>query len=323
MRLQGRCPQPKHRLSRNGLVPRASAENRECGATPQRAQRCKVEGVADATGRKAWEGAGPVEAKSEDRPDETGAAEGQRPPLFFAKGNAMPDASNDAAFAETLLHPAGPFAPAEQAAVYRAIQSRRDVRSQFTDRPIDEATLRRLLMAAHHAPSVGLSQPWNFILIRSDAVKARANAAFARANAEACAMFPDAQRPLYSALKLEGILQAPVNLCITCDHSRGGPVVLGRTHQPEMDLFSTVCAVQNLWLAARAEGIGVGWVSIFHRKDLRDILGLPDHVSPVAWLCLGHVDALYTEPELQAKGWAQRLPLDDLIYHEAWGCHAG
>lgn len=278
-----------------------------------------MEGVAHATGRKAWEGAAPCETKSEDRPDETGAAEGQRPPLFFAKGTVM----SDATYAETALQPAGQFAPAERAAVYRAIHTRRDVRGQFTQRPIEEATLRRLLTAAHHAPSVGLSQPWNFILIRSDAVKARAQAAFVRANAEACAMFPAAQRPVYSALKLEGICQAPVNLCITCDHSRGGPVVLGRTHQPQMDLFSTVCAVQNLWLAARAEGIGVGWVSIFHREDLRDILRLPDHVSPVAWLCLGHVDELYAEPELQARGWARRLPLDDLIYHESWGRHAG
>lgn len=235
----------------------------------------------------------------------------------------MSVATSETITAESPMLPAGPFEPAEREAVYRAIHSRRDVRSQFTPRPIDEATLRRLLMAAHHAPSVGLSQPWNFIVIRSDEVKARAHAAFARASAEACAMFPEAQRPLYSALKLEGILQAPVNLCVTCDHSRGGPVVLGRTHQPEMDLFSTVCAVQNLWLAARAEGIGVGWVSIFHREDLRDILGLPDHVSPVAWLCLGHVDELYAEPELQVRGWTRRLPLDDLIYHEGWGQNAG
>ena len=226
---------------------------------------------------------------------------------------------SEAICASSALQPAGPFTPAERAAVYRAIQSRRDVRSQFTPRPVDEDTLRRLLTAAHHAPSVGLSQPWNFVVIRSDEVKAKAQAAFARANAEACAMFSGAQRPLYSALKLEGICQAPVNLCITCDHTRGGPVVLGRTHQPEMDLFSTVCAVQNLWLAARAEGIGVGWVSIFHRYDLSEILSLPAHISPVAWLCLGYVDELYSEPELQAKGWAQRLPLDELIYHEAWG----
>lgn len=243
------------------------------------------------------------------------------------KGNAMSDflpaAAPTTAPTTGPLLPAGPFTPDERAAVYRAIHTRRDVRSQFSSRPIDAGTLDRLLLAAHHAPSVGLSQPWNFIVIRSAGVKARAQAAFARANAEACAMFPDSRRPLYSALKLEGILQAPVSLCITCDHRRGGPVVLGRTHQPEMDLFSTVCAVQNLWLAARAEGIGVGWVSIFHKDDLRALLDLPDHVSPVAWLCLGHVDALYSEPELQVKGWAERLPLEELVFHEGWGRRDG
>jgi len=217
---------------------------------------------------------------------------------------------------------AGAFSDAERAAVYRAIFSRRDVRSQFTDRPVAAEVLHRLLTAAHHAPSVGFMQPWNFIVVRSAAIKQRVQHAFSVANAEAAALFPDARRPLYSALKLEGILQAPVSLCITCDRQRGGPVVLGRTHAPEMDLYSTVCAVQNLWLAARCEGIGVGWVSIFRDGDLRDILGLPEAVVPVAWLCLGHVDALYAEPELQARGWATRLPLDSLIYHETWGQHA-
>ncbi|PTX42794.1 cob(II)yrinic acid a,c-diamide reductase [Gemmobacter caeni] len=215
--------------------------------------------------------------------------------------------------------PAGAFSAEETAAVYRAIYSRRDVRSQFLARPVDEAVLLRLLGAAHHAPSVGFMQPWNFIVIRDQAVKERVQTAFRAANAEAEAMFPEARRPHYSALKLEGITQAPVNLCVTCDRSRGGPVVLGRTHAAEMDLFSSVCAVQNLWLAARAEGIGVGWVSIFRDGALREILDLPGPVVPVAYLCLGHVDALYAEPELQAKGWASRLPLEELIYRDRWG----
>ncbi len=213
---------------------------------------------------------------------------------------------------------AGPFSAEERAAVYRAIYSRRDVRSQFTDRPVEEPVLLRLLEAAHHAPSVGFMQPWDFIVIREVTVKAQVQAAFAAANAEAAEMFAEERQPLYSALKLEGIVQAPVNLCITCDRDRGGPVILGRTHAPEMDLYSTVCAVQNLWLAARAEGIGVGWVSIFREGALRDILGLPAQVVPVAYLCLGHVNELYSEPELQAKGWAQRLPLNDLIHHDGW-----
>lgn len=221
------------------------------------------------------------------------------------------------------LAPAGAFSPDERAAVYRAIFSRRDVRSQFTDRPLEDETLGRLLTAAHHAPSVGFMQPWNFIVIRNNAVKTRVAEAFGRANTEAMAMFPEDKQPLYASLKLQGILQAPVNLCITCDRTRGGKVVLGRTHAPEMDLYSSVCAVQNLWLAARAEGIGVGWVSIFHPQDLRDILNLPDHVVPVAYLCLGHVEALHVQPELQAKGWRDRLALSDLIYHDTWGQRGG
>lgn len=214
--------------------------------------------------------------------------------------------------------PAGPFDDDERAAVYRAIHTRRDVRGNFRPDPIDESVLRRLLLAAHHAPSVGFMQPWDFIVIRSPGVKARIKAAFDRANAEAEAMFPGERRKLYSSLKLEGIAEAPVNLCITCDRTRGGKVVLGRTQNMDMDLYSTVCAVQNLWLAARAEGIGVGWVSIFHDDDLRRILRLPDHVVPVAYLCLGHVDRLWQSPELEAKGWRSRLDLDDLIHDDLW-----
>ena len=215
------------------------------------------------------------------------------------------------------LAPAGPFSAAERAAVYRAIRERRDVRGQFRPDPVDPATLRRLLQAAHDAPSVGLSQPWNFILIRDTALRGRIHDAFASANADAATRFPD-RKALYSSLKLEGILQAPVNLCITCDRTRGGDHVLGRTHDPATDLYSTACAVQNLWLAARAEGIGVGWVSIFRQDDLRRLLHLPDHVVPVAYLCIGHVTELYRQPELQSRGWATRLPLDDLILQDRW-----
>jgi 5,6-dimethylbenzimidazole synthase len=215
--------------------------------------------------------------------------------------------------------PVGPFSDAEKAAVYRAIHTRRDVRSQFTQQPVENDVLMRLLDAAHHAPSVGFMQPWNFVVIRSDDVKAQVQDAFVRANTEAEAMFTSDRRPAYSALKLEGILEAPVNLCITCDRTRAGSVVLGRTHNADMDLYSTVCAVQNLWLAARAEGIGVGWVSIFHEDDIRTILKLPDHVVPVAYLCLGYVDALHETPELEVKGWAKRWPLADLIFADQWG----
>lgn len=216
------------------------------------------------------------------------------------------------------LKPAGPFTEAERAAIYRAIHERRDVRGQFLPDPIDDAVLDRLLQAAHAAPSVGLSQPWNFLLIRSPDQRARIRQAFERANDEAREMFQGPRRALYSDLKLQGICDAPLNLCITCDRTRGGPVVLGRTHDTDTDLYSTVCAVQNLWLAARAEGIGVGWVSIFHDTDLRDILALPDHVVPVAYLCLGHVRDLYDAPELQLRGWADRTDLSDHIMTDRW-----
>ncbi|KGF67788.1 cob(II)yrinic acid a,c-diamide reductase [Hoeflea sp. BAL378] len=216
------------------------------------------------------------------------------------------------------LAAAGPFTDDERAAVYKAIHTRRDVRDQFLPDPLPDDVVRRLLEAAHHAPSVGFMQPWNFIAIRDRAVRERVARAFGRANAEAAALFPEERQSDYKSLKLEGIRKAPLNICVTCDRDRGGKVVLGRTHNQSMDLYSTVCAVQNLWLAARAEGIGMGWVSIFHDADLRQILGIPDRIEIVAYLCLGYVDELYERPELEVKGWSRRLPLDALIFEDKW-----
>jgi 5,6-dimethylbenzimidazole synthase len=210
------------------------------------------------------------------------------------------------------------FSEDERAAVYKAIYTRRDVRDQFLPRPIPGDLLIKLLDAAHHAPSVGFMQPWNFIVIRDETRKGEVHRAFTRANEEAVGLFADERQAHYASLKLEGILKAPINLCITCDRTRGGKVVLGRTHNRQMDIYSTVCAVQNLWLAARAEGIGVGWVSIYRDKDMRQILGIPDHVEIIAYLCIGYVDQLYDAPELEKRGWRQRLPLESLIFAEEW-----
>lgn len=218
----------------------------------------------------------------------------------------------------TTLAQAAPFSTAERDAVYKAIHSRRDVRDQFLPDPVPDDVLRRLLQAAHHAPSVGLSQPWNFIVIRAQQDRDRVWRAFQQANAEAAEMFEGTRRETYTSLKLEGIRKAPVNICVTCDRSRGGKVVLGRTHNPNMDVYSTVCAIQNLWLAARAEGIGMGWVSIFRDSDLRAILGIPDRIEIVGYLCLGHVDELYDRPELEVKGWSRRLPLEEMIFDGRW-----
>lgn len=210
------------------------------------------------------------------------------------------------------------FSPAERSAVYRAIFERRDCRKFLPD-PIPETLLARLLVAAHHAPSVGFMQPWNFLIVRSMDVRRRIKAAFERANAAAAAQFPDERGRLYQSLKLEGILESPLNLCVTCDRSRHGPVVLGKTAQPEMDLYSTVCAVENLWLAARAEGVGVGWVSIIEPADLHVILGIPEAVVPVAYLCLGRVAEFPPEPELERQGWLARMDLAPLVFEDRWG----
>ncbi len=209
------------------------------------------------------------------------------------------------------------FSEQERAALYRAVYERRDIR-RFRPDPLPEATLTRILQAAHHAPSVGFMQPWNFILIRGTALRERVHAAFRRANAEAVQRFEGERRERYAGLKLEGILDAPLNICVACDRGRFGPVVLGRTCQPDMDLYSTVCAVQNLWLAARAEGVGVGWVSILRPQDLTDILGLPPAVVPVAYLCVGYPEEFPPEPELQTRGWLPRLPLQEVLRYETW-----
>lgn len=214
---------------------------------------------------------------------------------------------------------AGAFSVEEREAVYKAIRTRRDVRDQFLPDPLPEDLIARLLEAAHNAPSVGFMQPWNFLVVRDQVRREAVWQAFCRANDEAAEMFSGEQRDSYMRLKLECIRKAPLGICVTCDPTRAGPVVLGRTHNPRVDSYSTVCAVQNLWLAARAEGVGVGWVSIFHQDDIRALLGIPGHVEVIGWFCVGYVDRLYDQPELALKGWRQRLPIEDLVFGEVWG----
>ncbi len=203
--------------------------------------------------------------------------------------------------------------------LYQTIFNRRDVRGQFLSQPIPDDVLSRVLLAAHHAPSVGFMQPWNFIMVQNPDVKKKVHAGFSHAHQEATEMFGPDKGAVYRNLKLEGILESPLNICITCDRERAGPVVIGRTHIPEMDLFSSVCAVQNLWLAARAEGLGVGWVSIIEQDTLKEALNIPDHIVPIAYLCVGYVSHFFTKPELETAGWRQRLPLEDLLYQDGWG----
>ncbi len=210
------------------------------------------------------------------------------------------------------------FTKEEKDGFYKAIFSRRDVRSFFTSRPIDEEILTRILNAAHHAPSVGFSQPWNFILIKDNETKKKIKESFEQEKKLSEDMIEEPRRSKYVSFKLEGILDAPVNVCVTYDPSKFGPFIIGRTSIPETGVYSVCCAVQNLWLAARTEGIGVGWVSIISNDVLKKVLNLPDHVTPIAYLCLGYVEKFAEKPDLQTAKWLPRLDLKDVIYYEKW-----
>ena len=210
------------------------------------------------------------------------------------------------------------FPEAWKEGLYGAIRRRRDVRSQFAGGAIPAAVLARLLQAAHHAPSVGFMQPWDFVIVRAVETRRKVRAAFEQAHAVEALALPAEKREAYLALKLEGILESALNLCVTCDRERFGKAGIGRMVQTEMDRFSAVCAVQNLWLAARAEGIGVGWVSIVRPEDLKAILGIPEKIEVIAYLCVGPVTHFAEKPDLETAGWAPRLPLESLVHLERW-----
>jgi len=210
------------------------------------------------------------------------------------------------------------FSEQERESFYKAIYSRRDVRSNFTSDQIDDQVLMRILKAGHHAPSVGFSQPWNFILVKNIETREKIKESFENEKARSSKLIEDPRRSKYLSYKLEGILESSINVCVTYDPTKSGPFVIGRTSIPETGTFSVCCAVQNIWLAARTEGIGVGWVSILSNETLRDVLNIPDHVVPVAYLCLGHVSKFEPRPDLETSGWLPRLKLDDVIYHEKW-----
>jgi 5,6-dimethylbenzimidazole synthase len=210
------------------------------------------------------------------------------------------------------------FNESDRAAVYRAIGARRDVRRGFIDRPLPDEVLQRLLAAAHSAPSVGLMQPSRFIVIRDLATLTAVHNIFEEVNHKAATTYQGEQRERYAALKLEGILEAPQNLCIVCDTQNERGHKLGRHTMPETAAYSTVCAIQNLWLAARAEGIGVGWVSILDPARLRTLLHIPDHILLVAYLCLGFVDHFETEPELERSGWEKRVPVQTAVCYDVY-----
>ncbi|GAC1341601.1 MAG: hypothetical protein NVSMB23_13350 [Myxococcales bacterium] len=226
--------------------------------------------------------------------------------------------------ADSLLVPETVFAFAAEArrAVYDAIALRRDVRHFRSEAGVEDDVLERILAAAHLAPSVGFSQPWGFVVVRDREQRARIRESFLRCRAAEAARFPNGRREQYLAYRLEGILDAAVNVCVCVDLRPRGEAILGTTVQPEAVRASACCAVQNLWLAARVEGVGVGWVSIVEPAVLREELALPPGVEPIAYLCVGHPIAFRARPMLEEAGWSNRRPLEDVIYRERWRAEA-
>jgi 5,6-dimethylbenzimidazole synthase len=208
------------------------------------------------------------------------------------------------------------FSPAEIDAVYRAIRERRDMR-HFIDQPLEPGVLARLIQAAHWGPSVGFMQPWRFIRI-ADADLRRAIHRDVDEERARTAEALGERSDDFMRLKVEGILQCAELLVVGLMDKRD-QFVFGRRTMPEMDLASASCAIQNFWLAARAEGIGVGWVSLFDPQRLRQLCRMPEGSQPIAILCVGHVEAFYPAPMLQTERWDERRKLQDIVFENAWG----
>ena len=206
--------------------------------------------------------------------------------------------------------------------LYDVINRRRDTRREFTGEPLAAEVLERLLSAAHCAPSVGMSQPWDFVLVRSpDALSAFADHVALERDAFAATLSGE-RAETFSRIKVEGIRESRLGIVVGYDPTRGGPSVLGRHAIADAGLYSVVCAIQNLWLAATAEGLGLGWVSFYREEFLRDLVGMPEHVRPVAWLCVGAVSELPEVPDLERYGWRHRSPLASVLHEERYGFSA-
>ncbi|MFI1706971.1 nicotinate-nucleotide--dimethylbenzimidazole phosphoribosyltransferase [Streptomyces griseoruber] len=236
------------------------------------------------------------------------------------------DQEESPATVEEARESTGPAAPAyddaEREAVLKVMRERRDIRNGFRGDPIPHEVLLRVLEAAHTAPSVGHSQPWDFVVIRSaDTRRSMHELAMRQRDAYAKSL-PKGRAKQFKELKIEAILETPVNIVVTADPTRGGRHTLGRHTQPQMAPYSSALAVENLWLAARAEGLGVGWVSFFDEREMVRALGLPDHLEVVAYLCVGYVDEFPPEPELMQAGWAKRRPLSWVVHEETYGRRA-
>lgn len=211
------------------------------------------------------------------------------------------------------------FTEEEKEALYKVIYKRRDIRT-FQQTPIPKESIYKLLHAAHHAPSVGFMQPWNFILVSSKELKERLAWAADKERRALAIHYENHEEKAshFLSLKIEGIKESPLTICVTCDPTRGGSHVLGRNSIPETDQLSTACAIQNMWLAACVEGLAMGWVSFYKKQDVRDILDIPPHIDPVALLTIGYTDDYPDKPILELSNWEERKKLESLIFKDKW-----
>jgi 5,6-dimethylbenzimidazole synthase len=207
--------------------------------------------------------------------------------------------------------------------LYEVIHRRRDVRGQFTGEPIEPEVLHRILAAAHAAPSVGLSQPWDFVLVEDIATRKAFREHVNGCRDEFAATLDDERAEVFDQIKIEGILESTLGVVVTYDPSRGAPAVLGRHSISDAGLYSVCLAIQNLWLAATVEGLGAGWVSFYHEDYLANLVGVPAGIRPVAWLCLGPVTHLETVPDLERHCWRSRRPLEQAVHRGRWGARGG
>ncbi|MFF3840565.1 nicotinate-nucleotide--dimethylbenzimidazole phosphoribosyltransferase [Streptomyces sp. NPDC001930] len=251
------------------------------------------------------------EAAAPEAPTETEEAEAQPETAPVAQETAEAESA-----------PAPGYDDAEREAVLRVMRERRDIRNGFRSDPIPHEVLLRVLEAAHTAPSVGHSQPWDFVVIRSAETRQTMHELAQRQREAYAKSLPKARAKQFKELKIEAILDTPVNIVVTADPTRGGRHTLGRYTQPQMAPYSSALAVENLWLAARAEGLGVGWVSFFDEREMVRTLGLPEHLEVVAYLCVGYVDEFPEEPELMQAGWSKRRPLAWVVHEETYGRRA-
>ncbi|MFE9496446.1 nicotinate-nucleotide--dimethylbenzimidazole phosphoribosyltransferase [Streptomyces collinus] len=305
------APTPPHPL----VLPVQEQEAQATVPAPREAEPVAAQAVpAGEPGPDVVQRADDLETRAADQEEDTAAAPSDDETL---SAEAAPDEA---------ARSAGPAAPAyddaEREAVLKVMRERRDIRNGFRSDPIPHEVLLRVLEAAHTAPSVGHSQPWDFVVIRSEDTRRTMHELATRQREAYAKSLPKGRAKQFKELKIEAILDTPVNIVVTADPTRGGRHTLGRYTQPQMAPYSAALAVENLWLAARAEGLGVGWVSFFDEREMVRALGLPEHLEVIAYLCVGYVDEFPDEPELMQAGWSKRRPLSWVVHEETYGRRA-